>query len=68
MSGGTQPRIGYLDVDVLNNATICNEATALVDRGVPLDLVSVYEFDDPTFYRSESLQLLQSQQFPARCL
>lgn len=48
-------RIGYIGVDVLNNATICNEVPGLLDAGVTLDLVSVYRFEKPTFYKEKSL-------------
>jgi len=50
-----KPCIGYIGVDVLNNATICNEAAGLIGAGVPLDIVSVYRFDRPTYYRNDSL-------------
>jgi len=47
--------IGYLGVDVLNNATICNEALGLLDAGSPLDIVSVLRFDKATYYKNDSL-------------
>lgn len=47
--------IGYIGVDVLNNATVCNEAVGLIAADVPLDLVSVYRFDKPTYYQDETL-------------
>ena len=49
------PRIGYLGVDVLNNATICNEADGLTAAGVDLDIVSVYRVERPTYYQTDSL-------------
>lgn len=52
------PLIGYVGVDVLNNATICNEATGLLEAGVALDVVSVYRIDRPTFYMGTSLERL----------
>jgi len=53
--------IGYIGVDVLNNATICNEAIGLIQAGVPLNIVSVRRFEQPTFYRDESLELLRGR-------
>lgn len=50
-----QPTIGYIGVDVLNNATICNEADALVEAGAKLDVVSVHKIERPTYYRAETL-------------
>jgi hypothetical protein len=47
--------IGYLGVDVLNNATICNEASGLAAAGVPLEVASVRRFTRPTFYHEETL-------------
>lgn len=61
MPDTAKPRIGYIGVDVLNNATICNETTALVERDVPLDLVSVYRYQKPTFYQNETLKSLQGR-------
>jgi glycosyltransferase involved in cell wall biosynthesis len=46
---------GYIGVDVLNNATVCNEAVGLIGAGIPLDIVSVYRFDRPTYYQQSSL-------------
>ena len=48
--------VGYLGVDVLNNATICNEAPALLAEGVPLEVASVYRFEKPTFYSNKTLE------------
>lgn len=50
--------IGYIGVDVLNNATICNEATGLLDAGVELQVASVYRFSNPTFYKDSTLAKL----------
>ncbi len=52
-------RIGYIGVDVLNNATVCNEASGLLAAGVPLEVVSVHRHDRPTFYQDQSLDTLQ---------
>src|SRR5438552_2021980 len=49
------PSIGYLGVDVLNKATICNEASVLAAAGVRLEVASVRRFARPTFYREETL-------------
>ena len=57
MTGGE--RIGYVGVDVLNNATVCNEASGLLRAGVPLEVVSVYGQERPTFYRDETLDDLR---------
>lgn len=57
----SQPSVGYIGVDILNNATICNETTALLQRDVPLDLVSVYKFSRPTYYQEKSLELLDNR-------
>ncbi len=54
-------RIGYIGVDVLNNATICNETTALLERDVPLDLVSVYNIKKATFYQDDTLKILEGR-------
>ena len=51
----SSPRIGYVGVDVLNNATICNEAEGLVAGGVDLDVVSVYRVIRPTYHQGNSL-------------
>ena len=51
----SSPLIGYLGVDVLNNATICNEAEGLSAAGVNLNIVSVYKVERPTYYRDDSL-------------
>ena len=56
----TGTRIGYIGVDVLNNATICNEATGLLGVGVPLEVVSVYRYDKATFYHDETLDKLRA--------
>ena len=48
--------VGYVGVDVLNNATVCNEVIGLLGEGVRLDLVSVYGIDRPTFYRDETIR------------
>jgi glycosyltransferase involved in cell wall biosynthesis len=42
-------RVGYCGVDVLNNATICNEAAGLLELGVPLAIASVKNYDKATF-------------------
>jgi glycosyltransferase involved in cell wall biosynthesis len=47
--------VGYIGVDVLNNATVCNEAVGLIQEGVPLIVVSVHHFDRPTYYQDETL-------------
>jgi len=47
--------VGYIAVDVLNNATVCNEAVGLIAEGIPLDIVSVRRFDQPTYYQEETL-------------
>ncbi|MEM7312234.1 MAG: glycosyltransferase, partial [Planctomycetota bacterium] len=60
-TSGSEARIGYIGVDVLNNATICNETTALLERDVPLDLVSVYNIQKATFYRNETLKILDGR-------
>lgn len=52
-------RIGYIGVDVLNNATVCNEATGLLNAGVPLEVVSVYRHEKATFYQGESIETLK---------
>ena len=41
--------VGYIGVDVLNNATICNEAAGLLARGVPLAIATVKNFDRSLF-------------------
>ena len=53
-----RPTVGYIGVDVLNNATICNEAAGLLEAGARLDVVSVYRFDRPTFYQEGTLAAL----------
>lgn len=58
MSNPTISKIGYIGVDILNNATICNETTGLLEKNVPLDLVSVYNIPEPTFFSSKSIELL----------
>lgn len=42
-------RVGYIGVDVLNNATICNEAAGLLEQGVPLAIATVKNFDRSLF-------------------
>jgi glycosyltransferase involved in cell wall biosynthesis len=42
-------RVGYVGVDVLNNATICNEAAGLLEMGVPLAIGTVKTFERATF-------------------
>ncbi len=54
------PRIGYIGVDVLNNATVCNEATGLLAAGVPLEVCSVYRHASATFYQDASLEALRA--------
>ena len=61
MSPSIQSRIGYIGVDILNNATICNETTGLLERNVPLDLVSVYHVNKPTFHQDHSVELLKNR-------
>lgn len=56
-----QAKIGYIGVDVLNNATICNEAQALMQQEVPLDFVSVYKYDNATFYKNETVAKISEQ-------
>ena len=63
MQSSPSGTVGYVGVDILNNATICNETTALLERGVPLDLVSVYKIDKPTFYQNETLKQLDGRIF-----
>ncbi len=41
--------VGYIGVDVLNNATICNEAAGLISKGVPLAIAMVKDFDRSLF-------------------
>ena len=53
-------RIGYIGVDVLNNATICNEATGLLAVDTPLEVVSVYHYEKATFYHDVTLEKLRS--------
>ncbi len=60
MVKGVGTKIGYIGVDVLNNATICNEATGLLDAGVLLDVVTVYRHDKATYYQDDSLASLRS--------
>ena len=59
MTGTQRERVGYIGVDVLNNATICNEASGLLRAGVPLEIVSVYRHDRPTYYRDDNLDELR---------
>ena len=54
-------RIGYIGVDVLNNATICNEAPALLAEGVPLEIASVKRFKKATFHRSHAVSAMESR-------
>ena len=56
---GTGSVLGYIGVDVLNNATICNEASALLGAGVPMRIVSVYRHRKATFYEDGSLAPLR---------
>jgi glycosyltransferase involved in cell wall biosynthesis len=42
-------RVGYIGVNVLNNATICNEAAGLLASGVPLAIATVKDFDRSLF-------------------
>lgn len=55
MSSRNQRSVGYIGVDILNNATICNELTALSQHDMRLDLVSVYQYAKPTFYKEASV-------------
>lgn len=63
MSSRKQQSVGYIGVDILNNATICNELTALTDHDVALDLVSVYQIAKPTFYRDDSVSQFAGEIF-----
>ena len=54
-------RIGYVGVDILNNATICNEASGLLAAGVPLEVVTVYRHERPTYYQDHHLNALQER-------
>lgn len=45
----SRQRVGYVGVDVLNNATICNEAAGLLALGVPLAIGTVKNFEKATF-------------------
>src|SRR5262245_44475886 len=49
------PCIGYVGVDVLNNATICNEASGLVEAGVTLEVSSVLRITRARFYHDATL-------------
>ncbi|MGF1583281.1 MAG: glycosyltransferase family 4 protein [Gemmataceae bacterium] len=60
MSASMKNSIGYIGVDFLNNATICNEALGLLDAGVPLEPASVYSFEKATFYRNKNLERITS--------
>jgi hypothetical protein len=55
----TPRRIGYIGVDVLNNATVCNESVGLLRAGAPLDVVSVHPVERPTYSKGDALQLLR---------
>lgn len=55
MSGTPEGRIGYIGVDVLNNATICNEILGLRDKQVEAEWVSVYAFDKATYFKDPAL-------------
>ncbi len=48
-AGDDRRRVGYIGVDVLNNATICNEAAGLLELGVPLAIATVKTFEKATF-------------------
>lgn len=64
-------RIGYIGVDVLNNATVCNEAIGLLGAGVALEVVSVYRYEKATFYHDvtlDSLRAAVSTLFPMRAM
>ena len=50
--------IGYLGLDVLNNATICNEALGLIEAGTPLEIVSIQRIQSATFFSDRSLSSL----------
>lgn len=52
------PRIGYIGVDVLNNATVCNEAIGLMKRSIQLEVASVYPYSQATFFRGDDVQRL----------
>src|SRR4051812_33659985 len=47
--------LGYIGVDVLNNATVCNEASALLRAGLPMQVVSVYPHRKAAYYEDASL-------------
>jgi len=61
VTGSTDCKVGYIGVDVLNNATICNEASGLLRAGVPLEVVSVYRHERPTYYQDENLDELRKR-------
>jgi len=56
-----ESRIGYIGVDVLNNATVCNEAMGLLRAGVALEVVSVYSYETATFYQDETVRDLRDR-------
>lgn len=53
--------IGYIGVDVLHNATICNEASGLLAQGFPLVICSVHAIEAPGYYRQETMALLREK-------
>lgn len=57
----TGARMGYIGVDVLHNATICNEASGLLELGFPLEICSVHPIEAPGYYRQESMALLRQK-------
>lgn len=59
LTRSTDRRIGYIGVDVLNNATVCNEAVGLLREKLPLEIVSVYPYESATFYQDRSLTELR---------
>ncbi len=59
--GKVKGKIGYIGVDVLHNATICNEASGLLAQGFPLEICSVHPIEAPGYYRQESMALLRQK-------
>lgn len=60
MQSANEPKVGYLGVDVLTNATIINELSGLLQRGLPLDIVSVRNTGKPQFHRNETIARIVS--------
>ncbi len=55
------PAIGYVGVDTLNNATICNEAAGLLEAGVSIEPVSAYRYETPTYNRGPMVEQLAAR-------